>query len=204
MDQLKKVPKFVFVLAAAIVVAVIFSFTIGMSLINNAPTMINEHNENVRKIAEYDTALSQQDKIEAEIKKNQAEYDKKQKELFVDLDTCTKEIEQYCTDRNIILKTYSLGEPQEDKLNRTSTGGYPVKSVSITLNYDGSYDTALSMLKFFEQKSKGCYFVNSCTIGSEEDSKSGAGDVAMNITLYYFDTTATAVTAATEATTTAG
>lgn len=204
MEQLKKVPKFVFVLVAAIIVAVVFSFTIGKSLIENAPTIINEHNENVKKIAEYDTALSQQDKIEAEIKKNQAEYDKKQKELFVDLDTCTKEIEQYCSDRNILLKTYNHGEPQEDKLNRTSNGGYPVKSVSITLNYSGNYETALSMLKFFEQKSKGCYYVNSCSISGGEGSKSDDGDVSMSITLYYFDTTATAVTTATEATTTAG
>ncbi|MGO5086020.1 hypothetical protein ACTQ3U_01720 [Oscillospiraceae bacterium LCP25S3_F9] len=203
MEQLKKVPKFVFVLLGAIVVAIVFWIFIGMSLINNAPTMINEHNENVKKIAEYDTALSQQDKIEAEIKKNQAEYDKKQKELFVDLETCTKEIEQYCSDRNITLKNYSLGEPQNDKLNRTSNGGYPVKSVSITLNYSGNYETALSMLKFFEQKSKGCYYVNSCSISGGEGSKSDDGDVSMSITLYYFDTTAS-TTQPTQAATTAG
>ena len=203
MEQLKKVPKFLFVLVGTIVVAIVFWIFIGMSLINNAPTMINEHNENVKKIAEYDTALSQQYKIEAEIKKNQAEYDKKQKELFVDLDTCTKEIEQYCSDRNILLKTYNLGEPQEDKLNRTSNGGYPVKSVSITLNYSGNYETALSMLKFFEQKSKGCYYVNSCSVSGGEGSKSDDGDVSMSITLYYFDTTASA-TQPTQAATTAG
>ncbi|MDD6446323.1 MAG: hypothetical protein PUF87_00335, partial [Ruminococcus sp.] len=62
MEQLKKVPKFLFVLVGTIVVAIVFWIFIGMSLINNAPTMINEHNENVKKIAEYDTALSQQDK----------------------------------------------------------------------------------------------------------------------------------------------
>ncbi len=203
MEQLKKVPKFLFVLVGTIVVAIVFWIFIGMSLINNAPTMINEHNENVKKIAEYDTALSQQDKIEAEIKKNQAEYDKKQKELFVDLETCTKEIEQYCSDRNIILKNYNLGEPQEDKLNRTSNGGYPVKSVSITLNYSGNYETALSMLKFFEQKSKGCYYVNSCSVSGGEGSKSDDSSINMNITLYYFDTTAS-TTQPTQAATTAG
>ena len=196
MDQLNKIPKFLFVLVAAILVAVVFWMTIGMSLISNAPTLMSEHDANVKKIAEYDTALSQQKQIEAEIKKNQDEYNRKQEELFVDLSTCTKEIEEYCSNRNIILKNYSLGEPQEDTMNRTSNSGYPVKSVNIALGYSGSYDTALSMLKFFEQNSKGCYYVNSCNISGEEDSKDSS--VTMNITLYYFDTES-ASTAATEA-----
>ena len=196
MDQLNKIPKFLFVLVAAILVAVVFWMTIGMSLINNAPSLMSEHDANVKKIAEYDTALSQQKQIEAEIKKNQDEYNRKQEELFVDLSTCTKEIEEYCSNRNIILKNYSLGEPQEDTMNRTSNSGYPVKSVSIALGYNGGYDTALSMLKFFEQNSKGCYYVNSCSISNEEGSKDSS--VNMSITLYYFDTES-ATTAATEA-----
>lgn len=196
MDQLNKIPKFLFVLVAAILVAVVFWMTIGMSLINNAPSLMLEHDANVKKIAEYDTALSQQKQIEAEIKKNQDEYNRKQEELFVDLSTCTKEIEEYCSNRNIVLKNYSLGEPQEDTMNRTSNSGYPVKSVDIALSYSGSYDTALSMLKFFEQNSKGCYYVNSCSISNEEGSKDSS--VNMSITLYYFDTES-AATAATEA-----
>ena len=87
MDQLNKIPKFLFVLVAAIVVAVVFWMTIGMSLISNAPSLMSEHDANVKKIAEYDTALSQQKQIEAEIKKNQDEYNRKQEELFVDLST---------------------------------------------------------------------------------------------------------------------
>ena len=52
------------------------------------------------------------------------------------------------------------------------------------------------MLKFFEQNSKGCYYVNSCNISGEEGSKDSS--VTMSITLYYFDTES-AATAATEA-----
>lgn len=196
MDQLNKIPKFLFVLVAAILVAVVFWMTIGMSLVNNAPSLMSEHDANVKKIAEYDTALSQQKQIEAEIKKNQDEYNRKQEELFVDLSTCTKEIEEYCSNRNIVLKNYSLGEPQEDTMNRTSNSGCPVKSVKIALGYSGSYDTALSMLKFFEQNSKGCYYVNSCSISGEDGSKDSS--VNMSITLYYFDTES-ATTATTEA-----
>lgn len=196
MDQLNKIPKFLFVLVAAILVAVVFWMTIGMSLVNNAPSLMSEHDANVKKIAEYDTALSQQKQIEAEIKKNQDEYNRKQEELFVDLSTCTKEIEEYCSNRNIVLKNYSLGEPKEDTMHRTSNSGCPVKSVNIALSYSGSYDTALSMLKFFEQNSKGCYYVNSCSISGEDGSKDSS--VNMSITLYYFDTES-AATAATEA-----
>lgn len=202
MNELKKIPKFLYVLVVAIIVAIVFCLTIGTSLINNAPKMISEHEENVKKIAEYDSAISKQDSIEAEIKKNQQEFETKQKELFVDLDTSSKEIEKYCSDRGITLKSYNITEPTDDTLNRRSSVGYPVKTVNITLSYNGTYDTALSMLKYFEKTSKGCYYVKSCAL-SNSAKAADEYEISLNLTLYYYDTTEAAATTATEAATTA-
>jgi len=202
MNELKKVPAFIYVLVITIVIAIVFWITIGTSLVSNAPTMIAEHDANVKKIAEYDDALAKQDAIEDEIKKNQQEFETKQKELFVDLNTSSKEIEKYCSDKGITLDNYSLGTPTDDELGRRSTGGYPVKSVNITLNYTGTYDTALSMLKYFEKTSKGCYYVKTCSLTPDGESKTDF-DVNMSLTLYYYDTTEAVAEAATEAATTA-
>lgn len=37
MNELKKIPKFLYVLVVAIIVTIVFCLTIGTSLINNAP-----------------------------------------------------------------------------------------------------------------------------------------------------------------------
>lgn len=200
--DLKKIPKFIYVLLITIVVGVLFWIFVGQSLVKNAPKMIKEHEDNVVLITKYDNALAQEKAIEAEIKKNNEEYDRKQKELFVDLDTCSKEIEKYCKDNNIALTNYNLSEPVVDKLNRISSAGYPVYTVDINVAYQGTYDTTLDLLKYVEKTSKGCYYINSCSLQQVESSKDKF-DVSVTFKLYYYDTTANVkpTQAATEAAT---
>lgn len=200
--DLKKIPKFIYVLLITIVVGVLFWIFVGQALIKNAPGMIKEHEDNVVLITKYDNALAQEKAIEAEIKKNKEEYDRKQKELFVDLETCSKEIEQYCKENDISLANYTLSEPTVDKLNRVSSDGYPVYTVDINIAYEGTYDTTLDLLKYVEKTSKGCYYVNSCSLSEIESSKDKF-DVKVSLKLYYYDTTQSikATEASTEAAT---
>lgn len=187
-DALKKIPKFIYVLLITIVVGVLFWIFVGQSLITKAPEMIKEHEDNVVLINKYDNALAQEDAIEAEIKKNNDQYEIKQKELFVDLDTCSKEIEKYCKDNNIALSNYTLSEPTVDKLNRISSAGFPVYTVDINIAYKDTYDTTLDLIKYVEKTSKGCYYVNSCSLQKIETSKDNF-EVSISLRLYYYDTT---------------
>lgn len=186
--DLKKIPKFIFVLIITLVVGVLFWIFVGQSLLKKAPEMIKEHEDNVVLITKYDNALAQEDAIEAEIKKNNEQFETKQKELFVDLDTCSKEIEKYCKDNDISLSNYTLSDPTVDKLNRISSAGYPVYTVDINIAYEGTYDTTLDLLKYVEKTSKGCYYVNSCGL-SELKSSKDKFDVKVSLKLYYYDTT---------------
>ena len=77
--DLKKIPKFIYVLLITIVVGVLFWIFVGQALVKNAPKMIKEHEDNVVLITKYDNALAQENAIEAEIKKNNEEYVRKQK-----------------------------------------------------------------------------------------------------------------------------
>lgn len=186
--DLKKIPKFIYVLLITIVVGVLFWIFVGQSLITKAPSMIKEHEDNVVLINKYDNALAQEDAIEAEIKKNNEQYEIKQKELFVDLDTCSKEIEKYCKDHNIELTNYTLSEPTVDKLNRISSAGFPVYTVDINIAYKDTYDTTLDLIKYVEKTSKGCYYVKSCSLQEVKESKDKF-DVSVSLKLYYYDTT---------------
>lgn len=186
--DLKKIPKFIYVLLITIVVGVLFWIFVGQSLITKAPEMIKEHEDNVTLITKYDNALAQEDAIEAEIKKNNEQFETKQKELFVDLDTCSKEIEKYCKDNDISLSNYTLSDPTVDKLNRISSAGYPVYTVDINIAYESTYDTTLDFLKYVEKTSKGCYYVKSCSLSELKTSKDKF-DVKVSLELYYYDTT---------------
>lgn len=195
----KKVPTFAYVLLITIVVAIIYWIFVGQSLVSNAPTMMKEHEENVAKIEEYDRAMEQKDAIENEIKKKNQTYETKQKELFVDLDTCSKELENYCTKNNIKLDNYAISEPQQDSRNRTSSAGYPVYTVDISLSYEDTYDTTLNLLKYVEKTSQGCYYVNSCSMNEGSSGDKNKFSTKVSLKLYYYDTSV--VVTPTEATT---
>ncbi len=185
----KKIPKFIYLFFATVIVLIVFVFTVGMPLINNASSMKEAHKTALEDIRKYDDAIKRQDAIEAEIVKNQKEFEIQEEALFVDMEASSTDLDNYCRKNNIVLKSYTLAEPQVDKKHRVSTSGYPVNTVKISLTYTDSYDKTMSFLKYLEQGSKGCYYVNNCTLTLKDREKANSDmyDVAMNIELYYYD-----------------
>lgn len=197
--DLSKLPKFVYIFLIALVAGILFWAFIGSALLRDAPEMQEAHNENVILINKYDTAMEQKASIEKEIERNNQEYEKKQTELFVDVDTCSKELEQYFKDQGIKLDTYALSTPTSDRLKRVSSAGYPVYSTDISIAYKDTYDKTLAFLKYIEKQTKGCYYVKNCTYRPDDAAKTG--DVSMMITLYYYNTAEIATQAPTQAAT---
>lgn len=186
----KRIPKFIYLLIGTIIAVVVFMFLVGSPLINNASKMQQDHTNVLKEIREYDKAIKMQENIEAEIERNQAEFEQKEKDLFVDLDTSSRDIESYCRQNNIDLTSYSLGEAQEDSKNRVSTGGYPVKTVSIGVSYSDTYAKTISFLKYLEEGSKGCYYIKDCSLTQgNKGNVSDVFDTTMTIELYYYDRT---------------
>lgn len=189
MQDFSKIPKFLYVLIITIILVVVFWLTIGQSLLKDAPKMMQDHDANVKKVAEYDEALKIEKQIEAEIKKNREEFNLTQKKLFVDMNDSTKEVEDYSDKNNIRLYNYSISDPAPDSLGRASSSGYPVMTVGISLNFETTYDKAMGFLKYIENESKGCYYINSCSFspkGGEGGTKEKYA-VGMTLTLYYYD-----------------
>lgn len=198
----KKVPTFAYVFVITLVVAIVYWIFIGQSLVTNAPAMMEEHESNVAKFEEYDRALKQESAIETEIKKNNETYETKQKELFVDLDTTSKELENYCTKNSIKLDNYAISEPTQDSKNRTSSAGYPVYTVDINISYTDTYDKTLSLLKYVEKTSQGCYYVRSCSLTENTSGVKDKFDTKIALKLYYYNTAESVTPKATEPATT--
>lgn len=201
----KKIPKFLYLLLGTIIAIVLFMIFVGSPLIQNAGSMQKEHQDTQNLIRDYDNALAQEKTIEDEIKKNQDEFKLKEEELFVDVDTCSKEIEAYCREQDIKLINYSISEPVQDQLSRVSTGGFPVYTVNINISYADTYEKTMSFLKYLENGSNGCYYIKTCNMAQSEDNKNAdTFDTSLAIQLYYYNRTIAtepATTAATEAAT---
>ncbi|MEE1281695.1 MAG: hypothetical protein UHK60_05505 [Acutalibacteraceae bacterium] len=195
-----KIPKFLYLLFGTFAAIIIFIIFVAMPLVQDGPSMQSAHQKHLQTVREYDNALKLEDSIEQEIKKNQAEFKTKEKNLFVDLDTSSREIEAYCREKNIDLSSYSLSEPSPDNKNRVSTGGYPVETVDISLSYIDTYEKTLNLLKYFETGSNGCYYVKSCSLSPNGDDKDEY-TTSISMQLYYYNRTETIVEEATEAAT---
>ena len=189
--DVKKVPKFLYLLLGTIVAVVLFAIFVGRPLINDSPAMKTAHKTALEDIRKYDDAIKRQDAIEAEITKNQNEFKIKEKDLFIDAKTSSSDIESYCRKNNIDLASFNLAEPTIDPKSRVSTGGYPVKIVRIGLSYTDTYDKTMSFLKYLEEGSKGCYYVTSCNIAAKDQDKANSDlfNTSLSIELYYYDRT---------------
>lgn len=199
----KKIPAFAYIFVITLVVAIVYWIFVGQSLISNAPQMMKEHEENLATFQKYDSALNQEKAIEDEIKKNNQIYETKQKELFVSLDTCSRELEKYCSQKGIKLDDYALSEPRQDSKNRTSSAGYPIYTVDISLSYTDTYDKTLDLLKYIEKTSQGCYYVQNCQLSQKENVSGNQFETKVSLRLYYYDTTQSVIKATEPATKTA-
>lgn len=197
----KKIPKFLYLLFGTFAAIIIFVIFVAMPLVQDGPSMQSAHQKHLQTVREYDNALKLEDSIEKEIKKNQAEFKTKERDLFVDLDTSSREIEAYCREKNIDLNSYSLSEPSADSKNRVSTGGYPVETVNISLSYVDTYEKTLNLLKYFENGSNGCYYIRSCSLSPSGEGKSDEYSTTISMQLYYYNRTEAIVEEATEAAT---
>lgn len=186
----KKIPKFIYLLFGTILAIILFMIFVGTPLIQKAPSMQKQHKDTQQLLRDYDNALAMEKSIEDEIKRNQDEFKLKEEELFVNLDQCSKEIDKYCTDNKIKLTTYTISEPVLDQQNRVSTGGYPVYTVNINLAYTDTYAKTLSLLKYLENTSNGCYYIKSCSLsGTGNDKTEAKFSTSLAIQLYYYDRT---------------
>ena len=185
--DLKKLPKFVYIFVITLLITIVYWIFIGRALIENGPTMVQEHQDNVALIAKYDNALSQEKSIRDDIAKMTKEWEAKQKDMFIDLDTCSKELEQELKSRGIKVKNYSISEPTVDRKGRISSGGYKIYTVAISLSFTDTYDKTLDILKYLEVQTKGCYNISNVSFTPSKDDKN-KGDVNISMTLYYYDT----------------
>lgn len=195
------IPKSFIVFIVIAAVFIVYLCTILMPSISKIPQYQSEHDSAVATIANYEDVLKNQDSEEKKVNKLTEQYNKKQETLFVDSKTSIEDLQSIFKSLGINMLSLTRGDGVADTKGRTSTGGIPLYSTSLSFSYNGTVNTTKSLIHYLEKESKGCYFINSVNMSP---LKSGSSNFvcSFSVTLYYFDATQTA-TSATEPTTTA-
>lgn len=192
-ENTKKVPAAL--VAAVVVIIAICAFvpTVYLPYKNKKPTMDQAHQEALDTIAFYDESIVGQAGIEADIKDLQAQWDKYQKDMFVNHQTALADINKAIVDRDITLVSIQTGTPTADESGTVTAEGNPLYFMTIALNIESDRDQLLSFLRFVEEESVGCYYVQSLNVAPVDvyDSDGTVTGTAlgsnMMIYLYYFN-----------------
>ena len=142
------IPKPFFIFAGVFAAFVIFIFVVLTPLFKNIPKYETDHASAVSAIKKYDDTLENAQAIEKRITELTQSYEEKQAELFIDSKQSIEDLQSIFEDLNINMINLTRGIGVADSLGRTSTGGYPLYSTSLSFSYVGSMDTTKKLLNY--------------------------------------------------------
>lgn len=193
-ENAKKVPGAL--VAAVVVIVAIAAFvpTVYMPYKNKKPAMDEAHKEALDTIEFYDNSIKNQASIEAEIKDLQAQWDQYQKDMFVDANSTIRDLTNAVDERDITQTAFQADSPTPDPSGTVTAEGNPLYFTKIKLTIESDREQLLSFLKFVEEDSVGCYYVQKLD-SKPIDVKDSDGNVtdeekfstSMEIYLYYFN-----------------
>lgn len=191
----KKVPAALIIIVVVIIAVAVFVPTVYMPYQNKKPLMDEEHQAAVDQLAVYDDAIANQAAIEKDLEELQAEWDKFQKDMFVDARSSLDDIQTKVDELGINLVKFNRGSETADPEGAYSFTGSPLYYVTIDLEFYTDRDTLLEFLKYIEEDSVGCYYVktfNATTQKEDKDMdkfvvKEGELEVNMQVYLYYYN-----------------
>ena len=201
-EKAKKIPGALVAAVVVIIAIIAFVPTVYLPYKEKKPGMDAAHQEALDTIAYYDKSIENQPVIEAEIADLQKQWEKYQKDMFVDHTTALADINNAIMDRDIELLTIATGTPTPDASGTVTAEGAPLYVINIRLNIKCDRENLLSLLKFVEKESVGCYYVQTLQSNPVEvldsDGKPTGEEVLnsnLSINLYYFNQTLAVPTA---------
>lgn len=194
-NENKKVPGALIAIVAVVVAVAVFVPTVYMPYKNKKPIMDSEHAEAVSTINYYEESIANQANIEKDIAQLKVEWEKFQKDMFVDASSSLADLNDSIKETDIHLNSFERGAETPDESGMVSFTGSPLYYVSINISGYCDHDTLIDFLKFVEEDSVGCYYVKTLSASTlDEDKKIGdytakKGDLSfgMEIYLYYYN-----------------
>lgn len=194
-----KIPSYIWIIAAILVVCIIFLIFVQVPFSKQYATYEKDHASAAAEIQKYENYLARADEVQASIDRMKKEYDEESQKLFVNAKTTSEDIRKMLKKLKYDISTLSVQKGVEDSQHRVSSTGAPLYSTVINYTFTASYDDMLETLDYFESQSNGSYYISNMTIQIAEDEENSGESkpkvaasaeeytVVMTMNLYYFN-----------------
>lgn len=193
-EQNKKVPGALIAAVAVVVAIAVFVPTVYLPYKDKKPRMDAAHQEAVDTIEFYDSSIANQDVIEADIASLTAQWEKYQKEMFVNADAVLKDLNTAIKDYEIDVGTFNVSPSEADPSGTVTSEGNPLYFTRVNITCNAEREEILKFLDYVEKESIGCYYIRTFNASPFDVLDSDGSDVIgeefnvqMEIVLYYFN-----------------
>lgn len=183
----QNIPNSVLICVVLLVLFVVLTNVLFIPALSRIDQYNANHDAAVAEVSKYEDTLTNQAKIDEEIKKLTEKYNEEQSLLYVDSKSSIEDLQRIFNQLKITMTSLSRGDGVQDPQGRTSTTGIPLYTTSLEFSFRESLEKTQSLIHYLEQESKGCYFINNISMTPIE--KTATYDTRLSVTLYYFDAT---------------
>lgn len=209
----KLIPKYIIGLICILIAICIFVPTVFIPYISNKDALTADINKANSQLAIYENNLKNIDNMSKRVDALKKEWEKIETEMFITGEYIVNDISDMMKSIGVDPGNIVVSDESEVMPAASSSTGDPMYSVTVNMNFTASQEDLISVLKYFEKKSDGTYFVSNLALTTVKESEgSGAeavseGDLVatMNFTGFYFrDVPSSVTTPDTTTPTTAG
>lgn len=205
MDKKQQValPKFIWALAAILVICIIFLVAVQIPFAQKIETYNSDHAAAESQVSEYEYYLKNVDTIKAAVDQMEAEASEKNAKLTVDPNKTVDDIRDLLAKHQMDLTTLSITDGVADQQGGVSASGDPLYVSTLKYNFVSTQQKIVETLGYFEKESQGAYIISGISIEEEELDKTVTSgedsskvsapsaqqlfNTTLTIKLYYFD-----------------
>ncbi len=177
----KKSPVILIYLFCFLLTVLVYINFIYLPLNNQIAQLDQKHTDTVNQILYYEEQKSKRADIEKNIAELQSKIEQESTNATVTARTGAEDIDSACKAVGIVPKSVDMSEETVDTSKKTADGRL-LSSVSVDLTVACNNEQLKNLLDYFENKSKGAYYVNHV---SYKNGTTGS-EIAINLTLSYF------------------
>lgn len=177
-----KVSGLVFYLFGLVIVLLIYYYVAFIPFSAQIKELDKSHAQATEQVAEYNTQLLRLNELQSKIAGLKADADSGSLKSTVTAGNVADDVNAACTAVGVVPSSLQSSAENVDK-NKLSSGGKPLCSVSVSLNLQCGNAQLLDLLNYFENTSRGAYYVEKVSWTNGGPTQQSA-QIAM--TLYYF------------------
>lgn len=190
----KKIPKYIFVLVAIVLLLVLFIPLVLMPYLNQKSAMDAKHMKAQTTLHLYDMKRNNIENYRGQVNDLKIRWDQLETLMFVDAKDTANDLNQMFQSLDVTPSSISVSDEVQAAEAAQSSTGAPLYSTNILLSFVTSKEKLLRVIHYFEDQSAGSYYIKSVSMSTVTQT-AGSGkqvvttgdlNVSMSIALYYF------------------